>query len=65
MERTNEIIRILMERDGMDFEEAKEVFMDVKSEMEDAIADGDYELAEEIFEGDLGLELDYVFSMLL
>lgn len=65
MAKTNEIIRILMERDGMDLQEAKEVFNDVKSEMEEAIADGDYELAEEIFEGDLGLELDYVFDMLL
>ena len=28
------IIKILMERDGMDLQEAKEVFNDVKSEME-------------------------------
>lgn len=64
MKKQNEIIRILMERDGMDLKEAKSVLRDVKSEMEEAIADGDYELAEEIMASELGLELDYIFDIL-
>lgn len=64
MKKQNEIIRILMERYGMDLKEAKSVLRDVKSEMEEAIADGDYELAEEIMASELGLELDYIFDIL-
>lgn len=56
----NEIVSILMNRDGMTKEEALDVISDVKREMEDAIQCGDYLLAEEIFESDLCLEPDYI-----
>ena len=61
----NKIIQVLMKRDELTLEEAIEVFNDVKEEMEEAIAAGDYELAEEIMASELGLELDYVFDILL
>lgn len=61
---SKEVINILMKRDGMTEQEAKEVADDVREEMLDAIDAGDYSLAEEIFEDDLGLEPDYIMDFL-
>ena len=60
----NEVIRILMERDGMTKDEALSYYKEVRAEMNEAIADGDYDLAEEIMYDELGLEMDYVFDMI-
>lgn len=59
------IIRILMNRDGYTREEAKEIVEEVMEEVQDAIASGDYTLAEDIFESDLGLEIDYLLIALV
>lgn len=59
------IIDILMKRDDMSFEDAKELVMDVMREVQDCISCGDYELAIEIFESDLGLEPDYLMNVLI
>lgn len=61
----NEIIRILMTRDGYTKEEAKEIYEEVMEEVYDAISTGDYSLAEDIFESDLGLEPDYLLNVLI
>lgn len=58
------IIRILMRRDEMTRNEAEELVKDTMSEVMDAIEAGDFSLAEDIFEGDLGLEPDYLMLML-
>ena len=58
------VVRILMRRDDMTREEATELVKDTMREVRDAIEAGDFSLAEDIFEGDLGLEPDYLMLML-
>lgn len=60
----NRVVSILMNRDGYSKEEAIEIINDCREEMNDAIADGDYNLAEDILACDLGLEPDYIFDIL-
>ena len=60
----NAIVKILMERDGMSKEDATEMYEETRSEIEDAISCGDFNLAEDILAGDLGLEPDYFIDML-
>lgn len=58
-----EIIKILMERDGMTYDEAKEAYEETKEELMDAI-DGDSMLdPEEVLLG-IGLEMDYIFDFI-
>lgn len=60
----NKIIKILMERDGISREEAKELYLDCKIEMESAIDEGRYSEAEDILADYLGLEIDYAIYIL-
>ena len=60
----NRVVKILMERDGYSKENAYSLVNEVRAEMQSTIASGDYELAEEIMMGDLGLEPDYLFDIL-
>lgn len=59
----NEVIRILMERDGLTYEEAKEEYEATREEMLQSIEDG-YLNADEILAGNLGLEMDYIFDFI-
>lgn len=59
------IKQILMDRDNMTAEEADELIEEVREEIQIAARDEDYELVEDIMYGDLGLELDYIFELLL
>lgn len=58
----NEIVNILMKRDGMSREEALELLDDVKDMMEEV--NYDPEECENIFETELGLEPDYIPAFL-
>lgn len=58
------IIRILMQRDGISFEEARRQCEDTVAEIHMAVASGDYSLAEELMMSDLGLESDYLIDIL-
>jgi hypothetical protein len=60
----NKIIKILMERDGMTYEEAKEAYEDTKAELMDAIEGNSVLDPEEVLLGELGLELDYIFDFI-
>ena len=60
MSKQNEVIRILMERDGLSREEAQERLDEVREMMCDA---DPYE-AEDILADELGLEMDYIFDIL-
>lgn len=60
----NRIIKILMERDGLTYEEAKEAYEDTREEILQSIEDG-YLDADEILADNLGLETDYIFDFLL
>lgn len=56
------IIMVLMERDGMTFNEAKAYCREGMSYVHEAIAEGDYEGAEMEFEDFFGLEPDYLID---
>lgn len=59
----NQVIKILMDRDGLTYEEAKEAYEDTREEMLQSIEDG-YLDADEILADNLGLELDYIFDFI-
>lgn len=59
-----EIIRILMERDGVSYDEAKEMYEDTKSELMDAL-DGTSDVSpDEVLQYELGLEIDYLWNFI-
>jgi hypothetical protein len=59
MKNTNEVVRILMERDGMTREEAIERIDEVREMIFD-----DPGVAEDILADELGLELDYIHDII-
>ena len=60
------IIAILMERDELTEEEAREQVEDAVEAINDILANGgSYEEAEDVLLEDLGLEMDYIFDLLL
>lgn len=60
----NEIIRILMRRDDVTYDEAKEMYLDCKSELMDAIAGTSCLDPEEVLASELGLEPDYILNFI-
>ena len=58
------IIKILMDRDGLTYEEAKEIYEDTKAELMDAINGTSCLSPEEVLLGELGLEMDYIFDFI-
>lgn len=60
------IVAILMERDELTEEEAREQVEDAVEAINDILANGgSYEEAEDVLLEDLGLEMDYIFDLLL
>ena len=60
------IISILMERDDLTEEEAGEQVEDAVEAINDILDNGgSYEEAEDVLLEDLGLEMDYIFDLLL
>ena len=60
----NRIVKILMRREDLTREEAEDWVNETREMMEDAIANGDYEEAEDILASELGLEPDYIPDIL-
>lgn len=60
----DEIINILMRRDGVTYEEAMEMYEDCKAELLDAISGTSCLDPEEVLMGELGLEMDYIFCFI-
>ena len=60
MANNNEVIRVLMERDGLTREEANERLEEVR----EMVYDADPYEAEDILADELGLEMDYIFDIL-
>lgn len=58
------IENILMKRDGLSREEAKNEIKYTMEMVYGALANGDYEEAEEIWMDNLGLETDYLMMVL-
>lgn len=61
----NEVINILCKRDGYTKNEAKAIIEDVMAEISVCIENGDYWEAEDIFQSELGLEIDYLLMILI
>ena len=62
----DEIIAILMKRDDLTEEEAREQVEEAVELINEILeSGGSYEEAEEILLEDLGLEMDYIFDLLL
>ena len=60
----DEIIEILMRRDGVSYDEAKEMYLDCRSELMDALDGTSCLDPEEVLMGELGLEMDYIFCFM-
>ena len=60
----NRVVEILMKRDGVTAQEAREMVRECRQEMFDLIEDGEYSEAEEVIEWMLGLEPDYIMDIL-
>lgn len=58
------IENILMQRDGLSREEAENEIKYTMEMVYDALANGDYDEAEEIWMDNMGLETDYLMMML-
>lgn len=62
----NKIINILMRRDGLSYEEAKNLFFETQEEIDIALREGrNLEDVEYIIEDYLGLEPDYVIYFIM
>lgn len=59
----NEIIEILMRRDGYTYDDAKEIYDDTLSELMDAFDGTSCLSPEEVLMG-IGLEMDYIFHFI-
>ena len=60
----NKIVKILMKRDNLTEEEAKNQFEYVKEMINDAVSSGDYDEVEDIMYSELGLEMDYIMDII-
>lgn len=58
------VIRHIMRMENCTREDAEDILDDVMNEINIAVQQEDYELAEDIWIGDIGLDLDYLFMMI-
>lgn len=64
--KANDIVKILMKRDGLTKKEAQDQVNYCKQRLQnEAIPSGDYNLIEDIIAEELGLEPDYMVELLL
>jgi hypothetical protein len=59
-----EIIEILMRRDGISYADAKAAYLDCKSEIMDVFDGTSCLSVEEVLMSELGLEPDYIFNFI-
>lgn len=60
----NRVVKILMERDGISKDEAKEFIRDTQAEISEAIESGDFQLVYDIMRDNLMLEPDYIMDLI-
>ena len=60
----NRVVEILMKRDNMTEQEAKNAIEQVRAEIYLAVEDGCYDEAEDIMYSLLGLEMDYLLDII-
>ncbi len=61
MKKPNDVVSVLMERDGLSKKEAEEKLEEVR----EMISEADPWEAEDILADELGLELDYIFDIIM
>lgn len=61
----SEIIDILMKRDGVTKEEARNTLQETREMINDAIASGNFDEVEDIVYSELGLEMDYIDELIM
>lgn len=61
----DKIVDILMRRDGVTKEEAKNTLEETREMIDDAIASGNFDEVEDIMYSELGLEMDYIDEILI
>ena len=59
----NEIIKILMGRDDLTYDEAREMYDETQEEIYNAIENGDFDV-DDILSNNLGIEPDYIFDFI-
>lgn len=59
-----EIIEILMNRDGLTYNDAKEAYLECRGAIIEAIEADEIFEVEEILRSELGLEPDYIFNFI-
>lgn len=64
MEELKTIIEVLMERDKMSYDEAKEVFDDLREQAMQYVEEGDLMGLEDLLMDEVGLEPDYLFEII-
>ena len=64
MEEQKTIIEILMQRDGMTYDDAKEIFDDLREQALQYVEDGDLLGLEDLLMDEVGLEPDYLFEII-
>lgn len=60
----NRVVKILMERDGITEQEARELIEETREEIESCVSCGDFEGAEDAIADILGLEPDYLLDII-
>lgn len=58
------IAQMIMERDGLNWNEAMDIVLDVQPMILQAVMAGDYDEAENILQDELGLEPDYIWEFI-
>lgn len=58
------VVKLIMKRDGLSYEDAKTEVSNTVDEMYEALESGDSEQVEEILMDNLGLEPDYIPQLL-
>ena len=59
------IASIISKRDGIPITEAMQIVRDCLIQIDYSLTQGNYDEVEEVINGDLGLELDYVYDLLM
>lgn len=60
----SELKKVIMERDGLTSEEADEQINEAKEALQEYLAEGDTEAAEDVCQEYFGLEPDYLFDLM-
>jgi hypothetical protein len=64
IDKSNPIVKVLMDRDDMTAKDAISLINEVREEIDLVLAEGSFTQAEDIFMDNFGLELDYLIYMI-